>query len=80
MGEIRKRRINYYNQWVFQPNTIRKMGDVWFTRNFLQQINDMIGILKKRGFCLEQDMTNEQDIVTYRLYLDVCNMERKGEL
>lgn len=76
MGEIRKRRINYYNQWVFQPNTVNKMGDVWFTTSFLVQVTRMIATLKKRGFCIEQDMTDENNIVKHKMYLEACSIER----
>ena len=79
MGEIRKRRINFYKQWVFQPNTIQKMGRVWFTHSFLKQINEMITVLKRRGFCVEDDMTDEKWLVAHKIYLEVSNHERKGE-
>lgn len=75
LGEIRKRRINYYKQWVFQPIPIRAMGDLWYTKSFMEQVIEMQKTLRRRGFCVEQDMTDERDIVKSRLKLEADKVE-----
>ena len=70
MGEIRKRRINYYKQWCFHPNYIHKMGDVWYTKSFLKQIMRMMQFLYKNGICVKEDID----------YFNETNMEDKNKM
>ena len=49
LGEIRRRKVGFYNQWVYCPVPTKKLGYLFLTNKQLKEISEQIIILRKQG-------------------------------